>query len=351
MPRTVSLLPLLLLAALLLGPAARAAPHRRADAAPLPVAVELIEGIPNKPTWDFKPGEPAERYAEPAFGLAAVPQKYSNKGLLLDRTNPYLLRARADVVLPAGKVRFLLRSRGAARLFVGDRLLLQNGFAKANADGHEKVPDVKAEDGLCLLPPGSQEKQTSVTLDGGKHAFRLEVIVGGPRLRPEVGEVQVGVAAAGEGFRLLSPSEKVALDDEGWAAYVEASRTRHAERDRAARRAATAEEVKYWDRRHEIARRSQAPRRSPAPSIASSLRGWRRGKSPPPRSPATWPSCAASPSTPPASSPRRPRSRRSSPTARPTAAAAPSSGSSPTRAGPTTRSPTGRTSSPRTPAS
>src|SRR5687767_8063222 len=118
----------------------------RAEVAPPAgtVAVELLEGVSDKMTWDFKPPAPAERYTEAGFGFVTVPRKFSSKGLVLDRSNPLVLRAAATVTLPAGEYRFLLRARGAARLWLGDKVILQTNFLKANSSGDEAVPETPA---------------------------------------------------------------------------------------------------------------------------------------------------------------------------------------------------------------
>jgi hypothetical protein len=241
----------------------------RADVAPPAeaVTVEILEGVPNKRSWDFPPPRPTERYTEAAFGFVAVPTKYSPKGVVLDRSNPFVLRATGSVALPAGEYRFLLRARGAARLWVDGRVVAQTEFIQANANGDEAVPDVPVakEEGLAPPPLGHQETLTTVRLDGGQHEFRLEAFAGGQRVRLEWGEVAVGVARRGEPFRLLSPGLAVALSEEGWAAYAEACRSRHQARDTTARQAAGAEEARYWDQRHELARREWAAR--PAPRV------------------------------------------------------------------------------------
>src|SRR5687767_7881192 len=140
------------------------------------VSVEIFEGIPDKKTWKFETPKAAERYTESAFGFIEVPKKFNNKGLLTDRSNPFLLKATARLELPAGEYRFLLRARGAARLFVDDKLILESEFLQPNRDGHEAVPDAPAarQEGLYPLPIAHQEKFAAIELDGKEHIFRFE---------------------------------------------------------------------------------------------------------------------------------------------------------------------------------
>src|SRR5262245_30287180 len=155
------------------------------------VAFEILEGVPDKKGWDLPDVQPAERFTEPAFALVGVPKKFSNKGHVLDRSNPLVLRASGRVTLPAGEYRFLLRARNAARLSLDGRVVVQTDFLKANSSGHEKVPDPPSvrEEGLVLPPVAHQDRVTTLTLDGGPHEFRLEAFAGGQRLRVELGEL------------------------------------------------------------------------------------------------------------------------------------------------------------------
>ena len=132
-----------------------------AAAGPAEVQVELIEGVRQK-SWEFDSLPVTERYTEPAFGFVDVPHKYSPRGIIIDRSNPYILRATATWELPRGTYRLLLRARGAARLFVDDRKLAETEFAVPNANGADPVPELPAavEPGLHPLPPGGQERIT-----------------------------------------------------------------------------------------------------------------------------------------------------------------------------------------------
>lgn len=219
------------------------------------VTVEILEGVPAKPTWEFTPPTPSETFHEPAFGLVGVPRKYSSKGVVVDRSNPLVLRAFAAVTLPAGEYRFLLRSRNAARLFMDGKVIAQNSFLNPNANGHEKVPDLPpASEGLPHLPIGHQQKIVTVKVAEGMHDFRVEVFIGGQRLRPELGELIVGAARSDEPFLLLGPGRMVALTEEDWVKHVAAAQGRLLERDNLARKTASVEEEKYWHQRHELAR-------------------------------------------------------------------------------------------------
>lgn len=223
------------------------------------VAVEVVEGVPDKRTWDQGPAKVTEIYVEKAFGLTAVPRKYNPRGQVVDRSSPFVVRAGGEVKLAAGEYRLLLRSRNAARLFVDDQLVAQTDFIKVGGS-HESVPDAPSakEKNLRPLPLGHREKIAALKLDAGIHRVRLEAVVGGQGLRPELGEVCVGIATGAEGFRLLGAD--LPLSDKGWLAYAADSVARHQARDRQHRLAAQQDEVAYWNQRHEQARQESAAR-------------------------------------------------------------------------------------------
>src|SRR5262245_38188768 len=151
------------------------------------VRVELLEGPIKDLTWDLSKAKLTDSYAEPAFGFVAVPPKYSDRGTIIDRSSPFVVRATLPLALPAGDYQLLLRSRNAARLYIDERLVLDNPFPKAPVDGHNPVavwPDLGPD--LRPFQPGQQESRATVSLDGGQHSFRVELVVGGRKLRPEL---------------------------------------------------------------------------------------------------------------------------------------------------------------------
>ena len=225
------------------------------------VTVEVLEGVPAKSSWKFKP-RIVERYAAEGFALAGVPRKYSAKGLIIDRSNPYVLRTSARVTLPAGKYRLLLRSLGAARLRCDDEVLAETKFMQSNSSGHESVPELVKSASLDIHSPpaGHQEQVIQYESDGEAHDFVAEVFVGGRKLRTELGEMVVAVSPEGSDvFRILAPGPTLPFDEEAWRAYAEAQRTEIAALD-SARRNAAGPESRYWELRHALARHAWSQR-------------------------------------------------------------------------------------------
>ena len=226
------------------------------------VRVDIMEGMPDQTSWNFKTPEPSETYFEPAFGFSAMPSKYSASGVKADRGQPFLFRASGKVRLPAGEHRLLLRARTGARLHVDGQLVLSTRFPNLTADGHEDVPEVPvaAAPDIRYLRPGHFESITNFAADGGEHVFVLEALVGTKGRRPELGELCVSVATGeGQSFALLSPKHAFPLTESGWADYA-AERQAHWKSEDARRRvAAAAEESAYWAKRHALARRLPGP--------------------------------------------------------------------------------------------
>lgn len=215
------------------------------------------------PSWAKPPTLKTDEYAEPAFGFGAFVEKYDAQGIRVDRTDHFLLRAAAVVTLPKGPQQLLLRSLSGARLSIDGRSVATTEMAKQKGADAEPVPDQLANQlvkEMRLLPAGHREAMAAFESDGLPHVVMLEVFVGGPGIRPEIGETSVTVAGAGEPFRLLTPAGTTAgqaMTQSGWRPYAEAQIERIAVLN-AARRRNAAEEL-YWKTRHDLARQHAKP--------------------------------------------------------------------------------------------
>jgi hypothetical protein len=239
------------------------------------VLVELCEP-PAKEVIDPKAVWPArtvvsETYTEEVFGFSALPQRYMSTGVRADRAFPTVFRATAEVKLPAGRHRLLLRSRGTARLWIDGRQVLETPFAQPAdfAVGNAgELPVEPQETYLNLGPdfrfaaPGNREAWCEYEFTGASTVVRLETVLGGiePKskkpFRPELGETVVAFSPSGTtSWWLLSPGPRtVAYTDAGWAAFERERRTQLAIIDAQARAAKRAESAAYWDLRREKAR-------------------------------------------------------------------------------------------------
>ncbi|MGH7126946.1 MAG: DUF1549 domain-containing protein, partial [Planctomycetaceae bacterium] len=249
------------------------------------VTVEIHEGVR---AWKDVDGVPPSAFrlppsTTPAFALADLPRKYDSKGLIADRSNPFLVRLTGRVRLPDGEYRLLLRSRGAARVLIDGEAVAETEFLTPNKSSHELVPEHERLDvpGLRPLAPGDQQRLVRLRSDGEKHKVALEAFVGGKGLRPEIGELSVSISSAEFGvrnaeskpttaaddsalraphsasrFMVLSPTGPFLLTDAGWQEFLVESEARYDRLNAERRRTAGAAEAEYWQRRHEFARRS-----------------------------------------------------------------------------------------------
>ncbi len=247
------------------------------------VLVEIQENIGGSPTWDFRPPTPVQSYVEPAFAFREVPHRYNERGIRVSRSNPYVLRTTAMVEIPAGRLQFLVRSRSAARLFMDGKLIVETPFHNRSGGGHNPTRDysVIKEPRISPLEMGDNERVAIIDGDGKVHRFRLEVMVGAPGKRMELGETlaawRPAPAEASKDhpsdpadFVILSPARHITLTDESWLDYIE-SRTEPLARINAeSRRQAAAGEKTYWDRRHAAARTAAQAGGSPQfPDVGS----------------------------------------------------------------------------------
>ncbi len=238
-----------------------------------PVLVEICEeGVPRDNSW---PTEPVvtERHSEDLFGLFELPHKYVSTGVRADRAFPTFVRASAEVRLPAGEHRLLLRSRGTARVFVDGKQVLATPFDQPRQFAVGNAGELPVEEqntfidlgpGYRFAPPGNREAVAAVAFPADRPVrVVLETLIGGLQstgkngkpFRPELGETVIAVQLAGStAWHLLSPGPRsVPYTDAAWNAYEAERRLRLEGINRAARAARRAEHAAYWDSRRAAA--------------------------------------------------------------------------------------------------
>jgi hypothetical protein len=238
------------------------------------VLVEIFEGVHDKKSWDFRPPRFAERYVAPAFAFPATPNKYTATGVLDDRSNPYLLRASGSITIPAGKHRLLARGRNSVRVHLDGQTILETPFFNIPNNGHGKVTELDASQAPSIraLRRGDQQAIVEVEGDDRPHLVQMETIVGGQTRRPELGDTSLSIAPPEGEFALVSPTLSIPFTEEGWRSYVASQQEWLTAWNAQRRREASIEETKYWEWRHELARREVA--RSPAPKTPESSPGY-----------------------------------------------------------------------------
>ena len=223
--------------------------------------MEIVEGVPAKHSWNFLPGEPTETYAEPVFAFARTPEKYSSRGVRIDRSNPFILRATGLITLPKGERRLMLRSQQGARLHIDGKLAAKNPFISGSTSGHGKVPDVPKNlpVGLRFARAAHNDAFFTFESDGKPHVFVLEAMVGGAKkIKHAVGEISLNVQKADELYHALGPKEGFAHTDIDWERHVADQARRLTKFDQANRNRIAAKENEYWEKRHELAREAVA---------------------------------------------------------------------------------------------
>ena len=162
------------------------------------VLVQLSEGLPVFDRWPGAADLPAEtaRWLGEVFLLPRVPLRYDDWGIRSEWKGSLLVRLAADVELPPGSWRFLLRARALARLWVnGVRIAETKAADGSTPNGHDDVTPL-AEPPLPGLRPKSyhlQEVFGTAQLGGGTCRVVVEVVVGGKNQRTETGELCVAM--------------------------------------------------------------------------------------------------------------------------------------------------------------
>ncbi len=246
---------------------------------PAKVHVEICEGgLPEKQEWPKTAPAASEHYEADAFGFFHVPFRYIDTGVRADRSIPFLVRASADITLPPGQHRILLRARGAAKLRIDGTVLLTTPFVPVLTDGHSPIPTNYLDLGpdFRFAPPGNREKWTTFTSSGKTHRVMLETIVGGKRgngiMRSELGETVAAISLAGsESFHLIAPAAKIAYTDAGWKVYEKAEMARLQSIEAERRERAFAEHAGEWTQRR--AEGKQWLDRQPAIAVPALVKG------------------------------------------------------------------------------
>jgi hypothetical protein len=244
---------------------AQLAPAVMPDLGPLPagrVVATFHEGMPAQDRWltaaEKLPGETL-RWSGREFLLPRLPRRYDDWGIRASWKGPVLTRLAADVALPPGRHRVVLRARGLSRLWMDGALVTSTKPPKGDAGGHDPITPVPTPPlpGLSRVGFGVQEVFGEVTVKPGSPVrVVLETLVGGKRLRAEPGELVVAVQTAdGRSFNVLhTAGEPVALTESAVAAGLAGIEASLGAFDDQNRRAAAATQDAFWRERHRLAR-------------------------------------------------------------------------------------------------
>ena len=221
------------------------------------VRVQLFDGLMDR-TWGFTLDKPTLEFDIPTMAISQLPKKYNERGVIEDRQLPVLAQSYLKRSMPGGKVSILLRSKNATRLWIDGKQIASQPFLTTNGDGHEAVPEMPVPPRANLAPisQGHRENIVEVELDEGIHVFRLDAIVGGRSIRPEIGDLCVAIAMDDGDYSILAPDgiEPWIPTSERWKKFIVDEAVRMQRLNQRLRFDANEKERAYWDSRHQLAR-------------------------------------------------------------------------------------------------
>ncbi len=244
------------------------APAIMPELGPLPsgqVIATLHEGMPTHDRWlnvDETIPDETMRWIGTEFLLPRLPLRYDEWGIRESWKAPVLTLLAADVELPAGKHRIVLRARGLSRLWIDGKLVAETGPHGRDGGGHDPVVPIPEPPlpGLRSVGYGVKEVFGEIDVDSNR-ALRvvLESIVGGKALRAEPGEMTVAVETAdGRSYDILQAANAnrgpIPLTDKAVEQRVSQIEAKMNAFDDNNRRTAAASQRDYWRERHHVAR-------------------------------------------------------------------------------------------------
>lgn len=220
------------------------------------VLVQIFEGVPDGPSWDFRPPRFAESFVTDTLALPELPKRYSDRGIQVDRPTPFLMRAYADIEVPKGKRRLLVRSREAVRVFLDGELIGETPFYDITVEANGPIWELDRSHGPQILPLQRGDRQAVIYLegDGKRHRLRFDTLVGLNKRRPELGDTVVGMGSEVGDFTVVSFEQPFPLTERGWSEFKERNRHKLMEWNARRRRESGAKESEYWSWRHKLAR-------------------------------------------------------------------------------------------------
>jgi len=245
---------------------------------PEAVTVRVLEGVPAHDRWvaaERLPAEPVVTYSTAEFLIDRLPLRYDNWGIRDSWKPTVLLQAAAEIELPSGNHRLLLRTRGLSRVWLEDEVIARTGVRKGSTSAHQLMRPLPEPPlpGHRRVGYGDQEVIVPLSVKtAGHYRICLETLVGGPRLRAEPGETVLAIQRDGsDTFELLQPagatSPAVRLLDADVEAALGQAEQRLDQLNTVLRRHAASSQDDYWHGRHEAARQWVAEH--PAPEIPS----------------------------------------------------------------------------------
>lgn len=220
------------------------------------VVVQLFGPVDSISELPAETDDPLAEWQQDELAFARLPHKYDSWGVRSDWGSTLVTRAWADITLPTGDYRLMVRSRGLSQLKIDDEVVVRTRPQKNRSGAHHVVDDLPDVPVSGMRPHAMNDDEVIVewTGDGRPHRFRFDTIVGGPSYRAEFGETCVAIAAADGIFHIVSDTSQYPLTDEGWLAFTDDCSRKLKELDRETRQAANSGKTDYWNARHQYAK-------------------------------------------------------------------------------------------------
>ncbi len=239
------------------------------------VLLTMAEGFPSETRW-MNEGEADDgefmRWVGDEFILPRIPLRHDEWGIRQSWKVPMLVRMVADVKLPPGKQRIMLRARALGRLWIDGQLVARTKAVTVQPpNGEEPVTPVRKPPlpGLRIAGYHQQEVFGEVTVEPGKTSrVILELVVGGEKLRPETGEFCVAIETAeGKSYSVLRAGglDRLPLTDEAVVPVLASIEKSLDEFDDSNRRRMADSRNDFWKQRHSAAK--EWARANPAPTV------------------------------------------------------------------------------------
>ncbi len=207
--------------------------------------------------------EPSLQWSSDSFLIPRIPQRFDDWGIRDVWQAPVLLRVGADISVPPGKHKVMLRCRGMGRLWLDGQIIAEStAVTRKSVDGEQPVtpPAIPPAPGLRAHGYHQQEVINEFELtnsDTGHKRMVLELVVGGKGQRTETGEVLIGLQFANSDiWHLARPVNQpmVTLEDGSIVHQALAIEHELQRLDKHNRRTAASTMDEYWKKRHEYAK-------------------------------------------------------------------------------------------------
>jgi len=221
------------------------------------ILVQVFSNVPNSKHWNWRTPKLLEEFTQSNFAFPELPNRYSERGVKIDWPTSLLVRAHADVRIPKGKHRLLIRGREASRLFLDNELVAETPFYSITIEANGPIWDLDRSHAPNIrpLPRGDRQAVYELEGDGEIHRFRFETLAGLNKRRPELGEASVSLAKGPDDFSIIGFSLPHRLTNEGWRQFEDFHREWLELENRKRKKLASKQELEFWQKRHQEARR------------------------------------------------------------------------------------------------